>query len=143
MGVTLPQLRALVTVVDRASFTDAATKLGVSQSAVSHAVLGLEKEVGGRSFGYISEIAGQLWSQALSRSGPWLALGLVVGALLSAVPPSAPSTMMKSGVTPSASIALQVASTSTREPTHSLKPTGLPPANSRSRATNSTSSRGV
>ena len=48
MGVTLPQLRALVTVVDRASFTDAAAKLGVSQSAVSHAVLGLEKEVGGR-----------------------------------------------------------------------------------------------
>jgi DNA-binding transcriptional LysR family regulator len=48
MGVTLPQLRALVTVVDRASFTGAATKLGVSQSAVSHAVLGLEKEVGGR-----------------------------------------------------------------------------------------------
>jgi DNA-binding transcriptional LysR family regulator len=48
MGVTLPQLRALVTVVDRASFTDAAAQLGISQSAVSHAVSGLEKEVGGR-----------------------------------------------------------------------------------------------
>ncbi|HEY0248433.1 MAG TPA: LysR family transcriptional regulator [Gryllotalpicola sp.] len=48
MGVTLPQLRALVAVVDRASFTDAAAELRVSQSAVSHAVLGLEKEVGGR-----------------------------------------------------------------------------------------------
>lgn len=48
MGVTLAQLRALVSVVDRASFTDAATELGVSQSAVSHAVSGLEKEVGGR-----------------------------------------------------------------------------------------------
>jgi len=48
MAITLPQLRALVTVVDRASFTDAATQLGISQSAVSHAVSGLEKEVGGR-----------------------------------------------------------------------------------------------
>ncbi|GAA4190683.1 LysR family transcriptional regulator [Gryllotalpicola kribbensis] len=48
MGVTLPQLRALVTVVDRASFTDAAAQLGISQSAVSHAVSGLEREVGGR-----------------------------------------------------------------------------------------------
>ena len=60
-----------------------------------------------------------------------------------AVPPSAPSMMMKSGVTPSASIALQTASTSTREPTHSLKPTGFPSASSRSRATNMISSRGV
>jgi len=43
---------------------------------------------------------------------------------------------MKSGVTPSASIALQTASTSTREPTQSLKPTGFPSASSRSCATN-------
>jgi DNA-binding transcriptional LysR family regulator len=48
MGVTLPQLRALTTVVERASFTEAAAQLGISQSAVSHAVSGLEKEVGGR-----------------------------------------------------------------------------------------------
>ncbi|MDL9980896.1 LysR family transcriptional regulator [Microbacterium sp. ASV49] len=48
MGVTLPQLRALVTVVEAVSFTDAAIRLGVSQSAVSHAVSGLEREVGGR-----------------------------------------------------------------------------------------------
>jgi DNA-binding transcriptional LysR family regulator len=48
MSVTLPQLRALVTVVDCASFTAAASRLGVSQSAVSHAVSGLEREVGGR-----------------------------------------------------------------------------------------------
>ncbi|GAA4351317.1 LysR family transcriptional regulator [Microbacterium rhizosphaerae] len=48
MGVTLPQLRALVTVVDCASFTAAASRLGVSQSAVSHALSGLEREVGGR-----------------------------------------------------------------------------------------------
>ena len=59
------------------------------------------------------------------------------------VPPSAPSTTMKSGVTPSATIALQIASTSTRDPTHSLNPTGLPPASSRIRAMNSTSSLGV
>jgi DNA-binding transcriptional LysR family regulator len=48
MSVTLAQLRALVTVVDRASFTDAAVRLCISQSAVSHAISGLEKEVGGR-----------------------------------------------------------------------------------------------
>ena len=59
------------------------------------------------------------------------------------VPPSFPSTMTKSGPVPSSSIALQMASTSTRPPTHSLIPTGLPPASSRSRATNRTSSRGV
>jgi len=48
MALTLPQLRALVTVVDSGSFTGAADRLGLSQSAVSHAVAGLEKEVGGR-----------------------------------------------------------------------------------------------
>ena len=40
-------------------------------------------------------------------------------------------------------MALQRASTSTRLPTHSLIPTGLPPASSRSSARNRTSSRGV
>ncbi len=59
------------------------------------------------------------------------------------VPPSEPSTITKSGAVPSSSIALQRASTSTRVPTHSLIPTGLPPASSRSRATKRTSSRGV
>ncbi|RTL66783.1 MAG: LysR family transcriptional regulator [Pseudonocardiaceae bacterium] len=48
MGVTLAQLRALVAVVDRASFTGAAADLGVSQSAVSHALNGLERAVGGQ-----------------------------------------------------------------------------------------------
>lgn len=48
MTVTIAQLRALVTVVDRASFTDAAAELGVGQSAISHSVTGLEKAVGGR-----------------------------------------------------------------------------------------------
>ena len=40
-------------------------------------------------------------------------------------------------------MALQMAMTSVRRPTHSLIPTGLPPASSRMRATNATSSRGV
>ena len=59
------------------------------------------------------------------------------------VPPSPPSTMMKSGLTPSSIMALQMARISTREPTHSLNPMGLPPESSRSRATNRISSRGV
>ncbi|MCY1462155.1 hypothetical protein D9M71_798970 [compost metagenome] len=40
-------------------------------------------------------------------------------------------------------MALHMASTSVREPTQNLKPTGLPPASFRSRATNCISSRGV
>src|SRR6185437_4499551 len=59
------------------------------------------------------------------------------------VPPSLPSTTTKSGPSPSSTMALQMASTSARRPTHSLMPTGLPPASSRSWATNATSSRGV
>ncbi len=59
------------------------------------------------------------------------------------VPPSEPSTTMKSGVTPSSIMALHMASTSTREPTHSLKPIGLPSESSRSRAMKRMSSRGV
>lgn len=45
---TLAQLRILVAVVDRGTFTDAAAALHVSQSAVSHAVAALEREAGGR-----------------------------------------------------------------------------------------------
>ncbi|MFC4241780.1 LysR family transcriptional regulator [Gryllotalpicola reticulitermitis] len=48
MALTLVQLRALVAAADQGSFTDAASELGVSQSAISHAVHGLEREVGGR-----------------------------------------------------------------------------------------------
>lgn len=59
------------------------------------------------------------------------------------VPPSDPSTTTKSGARPSATIARHTARNSRREPTHSLNPIGLPPASSRSRARNSTSSRGV
>ncbi|MFJ3382066.1 LysR family transcriptional regulator [Curtobacterium sp. NPDC090217] len=48
MNITLAQLRALVATVDRGSFTLAAATLGIGQSAVSHAVAGLEREVGGQ-----------------------------------------------------------------------------------------------
>ncbi|WP_144765768.1 LysR family transcriptional regulator [Curtobacterium sp. 9128] len=47
MNITVAQLRALVATTDRGSFTLAAAALGVGQSAVSHAVAGLEREVGG------------------------------------------------------------------------------------------------
>ncbi len=43
------------------------------------------------------------------------------------VPPSLPSTTMKSGVVPLSSMALQMARNSTGWPRQSLKPTGLPP----------------
>ncbi len=59
------------------------------------------------------------------------------------VPPSAPSTMMKSGAVPSSIIALHTARNCRREPGHSLKPAGLPPDSSRIRAMKRTSSRGV
>lgn len=48
MPVTTQQLRAFVAVADSGSFTDAASELGVSQSAVSHAISGLERELDGR-----------------------------------------------------------------------------------------------
>ncbi len=47
MAVSIPQLRAFTATVDAGSFTGAAAALGVGQSAVSHAVAGLEREVGG------------------------------------------------------------------------------------------------
>ena len=59
------------------------------------------------------------------------------------VPPSAPSTMMKSGVIPDCSIALQIDRNSVRAPIQSLNPTGFPPERLRSVATKSISSRGV
>lgn len=59
------------------------------------------------------------------------------------VPPSAPSTTMKSGAVPSSGRALHTARNCRREPTHSLKPAGLPPDNPRIRAMKRTSSRGV
>jgi DNA-binding transcriptional LysR family regulator len=46
--VRLPQLRALVAVVDAGTFTDAAALLGVSQAAVSRAVAALERALGAR-----------------------------------------------------------------------------------------------
>ncbi|WP_055564448.1 LysR family transcriptional regulator [Streptomyces atriruber] len=47
MTVNLPQLRAFVAVVDAGGFGAAADELGVSQSAVSHAVASLERELAG------------------------------------------------------------------------------------------------
>lgn len=59
------------------------------------------------------------------------------------MPPSAPSTTMKSGTMPVSSIAFAIPKNSHGWPTHSLKPVGLPPESSRSRSTNSSSPRGV
>mmetsp|Transcript_21065 Transcript_21065/g.66166 ORF Transcript_21065/g.66166 Transcript_21065/m.66166 type:complete len:226 (-) Transcript_21065:975-1652(-) len=47
------------------------------------------------------------------------------------VPPSAPSTVMKSGVMPVSTMAWVRASSSSGLPTHSLKPVGFPPESSR------------
>ncbi len=47
MVLSIQQLRAFVATVDAGSFTGGASALGVGQSAVSHAVAGLEREVGG------------------------------------------------------------------------------------------------
>jgi DNA-binding transcriptional LysR family regulator len=42
----LPDLAAFVTVVEERSFTRAAVRLGVSQSALSHSMRSLEKRMG-------------------------------------------------------------------------------------------------
>ncbi len=57
--------------------------------------------------------------------------------------PSFPSTTMKSGVIPVATMALQIAMNSHGWPMHSLKPAGLPPERSRIRAMNSSRPAGV
>src|SRR5690625_37968 len=59
------------------------------------------------------------------------------------VPPSAPSTTMKSGMMLVSSMALAMPINSQGWPMHSLEPTGLPPLSSRSWRMNSISSRGV
>ena len=59
------------------------------------------------------------------------------------VPPSPPSTTMKSGVFPVSSMALTMANHSQGWPIASLKPTGLPPDSSRSFSRNSRNSLGV
>ena len=46
------------------------------------------------------------------------------------VPPSPPSTVIKSGVIPVFSMALQISTNSSFFPTHSLNPTGFPPESS-------------
>lgn len=50
MPVTIAQLRAFAAVVDHRSFSVAAATLGVSQSAVSHAISTLEREISGSLF---------------------------------------------------------------------------------------------
>jgi DNA-binding transcriptional LysR family regulator len=47
-GINLAQLRAFVAVVDEGGFGSAADALGVTQSAVSHAVAALERTAGGQ-----------------------------------------------------------------------------------------------
>jgi hypothetical protein len=58
------------------------------------------------------------------------------------VPPSAPSTTMKSGTMPVSSIALQMPNHSQGWPMHSLKPVGLPPESWRSCCTKRSSPTG-
>lgn len=45
-SVRLSQLRTLVAIADCGNFSEAALKLGISQSAVSHAIASLEEELG-------------------------------------------------------------------------------------------------
>ena len=45
INITLVQIQAFVTVIDAGSFTTASERLGMTQSAVSHAVAALEKEL--------------------------------------------------------------------------------------------------
>lgn len=45
MPLNLPQLRAFLAVVDAGGFSAAAVELGMTQSAVSHAVASLEREL--------------------------------------------------------------------------------------------------
>ena len=59
------------------------------------------------------------------------------------VPPSAPSTTMKSGTIPVSRMALTVAMNSQGSPTHSLNPTGFPPESFLSSATKCIISSGV
>ena len=59
------------------------------------------------------------------------------------VPPSLPSTTMKSGVMPVFSMALTMARNSCFWPMHSFMPTGLPPESSRSCVMKAISSSGV
>lgn len=57
MKLTVQQLRAFVAVVDEGSFTLAAGALGNSQSAVSHALSALERELGGPVVGREAPLA--------------------------------------------------------------------------------------
>src|SRR5690554_2883280 len=69
--------------------------------------------------------------------------GVQTCALPISVPPSPPSTTIKSGFLPVASMALTMANHSHGWPIASLKPTGLPPESSRNWSRNSNSSTGL
>ncbi len=83
-----------------------------------------------------------LWTRVRpSRSGAPIALENSSGA--APVPPSPPSTTMKSAWMPVSSMALTIAMNSRGSPMQILNPTGLPPDSSRSWAMNAVISRGV
>ncbi len=66
----ISQLRSLVAVADHGNFSEAALTLGVSQSAVSHAIASLEAELGvvlfvrGRQGAHLTPVGEQLITQA-------------------------------------------------------------------------------
>ena len=103
-------------------FGFATTFLRVSVTIAAVALLGAapEPEVAPSRGGWFERA-----SDALLRSGPWLALGLVVGALFSAVPPSALSARLAGSVFELALIALVANVTPTAAPAALLIATGL------------------
>ncbi|WGW10460.1 LysR family transcriptional regulator [Saxibacter everestensis] len=56
MAVSVAQLRAFLAVVDCRSFSAAGDELGISQSAISHAIHGLERDLGGHVIDRAGEI---------------------------------------------------------------------------------------
>jgi len=66
----ISQLRALVTIADSGSFSDAALQLNLSQSAISHAIATLEEELGvvllsrGRQGAVLTPIGAQITEEA-------------------------------------------------------------------------------
>jgi hypothetical protein len=105
-----------------ALFGFGATAARVVVTAVVVALLGAPPESEG-------ERCAQGWvarsTEALSRSGPWLVLGLVVGALLSAVPPSVLSHRLAGSISELALLALVANATPAAAPAALLIATGL------------------
>ena len=73
--MTLTQLEIFSLVAELQGFTSAAHRLGISQSAVSHAIKGLEQELGVALFRRhqaqveLSDIGGQLLARARAMLG--------------------------------------------------------------------------